>query len=131
MLSFLQKPAKKCSFESIKQAILRQSDYYIINTLVTTEQDCLIQNTLSSEREETAINELINNYDFYSKKIIVYGKNACDESAEKKAKQLMGLGFQEVSVYSGGLFEWLLLQDIYGSGEFPTTSRVLDILRYR
>jgi hypothetical protein len=131
MLSFLQKNTNKVNFESIKQAISHPSDYYLINTLVTTEQDCLIQNTLSSDREESAINELINNYDFYSKKIIVYGKNACDESAEKKAKQLMGLGFQEVSVYCGGLFEWLLLQDIYGSGEFPTTKRVLDILKYR
>jgi hypothetical protein len=131
MLGFLQKTTKKTNFEAIKHAIAHPSDYYIINTLVTTEQDCLIQHTLSSDREETAINELINNYDFYNKKIIVYGKNACDESAEKKARQLMGLGFQEVSVYGGGLFEWLLLQDIYGSAEFPTTKRVLDILKYR
>jgi len=29
------------------------------------------------------------------------------------------------------LFEWLLLQDIYGSEEFPTTSHELDILKYK
>jgi len=131
MLGFLNKNVKHVNFESIKHAICHPSDYYLINTLIATDQDCLIKNTLSSDREETAINELINNYDFYNKKIIVYGKNACDESAEKKARQLMGLGFQEVSVYGGGLFEWLLLQDIYGSSEFPTTKLVLDILKYR
>jgi hypothetical protein len=27
--------------------------------------------------------------------------------------------------------EWLLLQDIYGADEFPTTSKLLDILQYR
>jgi hypothetical protein len=36
-----------------------------------------------------------------------------------------------VFVYTGGLFEWLLLQDIYGKDEFPTTSDELDILKYR
>jgi len=29
------------------------------------------------------------------------------------------------------LFEWLLLQDIYGYDEFPTTIKVLDILKYK
>jgi hypothetical protein len=31
----------------------------------------------------------------------------------------------------GGLFEWLMLQDIYGSDEFPTTKKELDILKYK
>jgi len=34
-------------------------------------------------------------------------------------------------VYIGGLFEWLLLQDIYGDEEFPTTSKIIDILKYK
>jgi hypothetical protein len=40
-------------------------------------------------------------------------------------------GFPEVYVYSGGLFEWMLLQDIYGQDEFPTTKKVLDILKWK
>ena len=36
-----------------------------------------------------------------------------------------------VYLYLGGLFEWLLLQDIYGFDDFPTTSRQLDILKYK
>jgi hypothetical protein len=34
-------------------------------------------------------------------------------------------------VYIGGLFEWLLLQDIYGDEEFPTTAKIIDILKYK
>jgi hypothetical protein len=50
---------------------------------------------------------------------------------ETKYDQLVGLGFKSVYIYPGGLFEWLLLQDIYGFDEFPTTKRVLDILKYK
>jgi hypothetical protein len=37
----------------------------------------------------------------------------------------------DIYLYVGGLFEWMLLQDIYGKEEFPTTTKVLDILRYK
>ena len=63
--------------------------------------------------------------------IIIYGKNANDETTYKKYYQLSKLGFTNVSVYPGGLFEWLLLQDIYGVDEFTTTSKQLDILKYK
>ena len=43
----------------------------------------------------------------------------------------MNLGFQTVYLYVGGMFEWLCLQDIYGNEEFPTTTRELDILKYK
>jgi hypothetical protein len=43
----------------------------------------------------------------------------------------MNLGFQAVYLYVGGMFEWLCLQDIYGKDEFPTTTRQLDILKYK
>ena len=41
------------------------------------------------------------------------------------------LGLKNIYIYSGGLFEWLLLQDIYGEDEFPTTSKELDILKFK
>ena len=50
---------------------------------------------------------------------------------DKKLKQLRSLGFYEVYCYQGGLFEWLLLQDVYGSQEFPTTKKELDLLKYK
>ena len=54
-----------------------------------------------------------------------------DDSIETKFKQMQGLGFANIYIYRGGMFEWLLLQDIYGQDEFPTTSKLLDILKYK
>jgi hypothetical protein len=81
--------------------------------------------------EEKIINDLLNQYNFKDKSIIVYGKNANDHTAEKKYRQLITIGFVDVYIYLGGMFEWMLLQDIYGKDEFPTTTIVLDILKYK
>ena len=43
---------------------------------------------------------------------------------------MIALGFSQLYIYYGGLFEWLLLQDIYGN-DFSTTTQNLDILKYR
>jgi hypothetical protein len=121
----------KISFEDVQRAILNPTNYIIINTLPVTKQQCLIKNTISYQTEETVINEYLNNYDYSSKTFIIYGENANDESIETKYSQMQSLGFTNVYLYRGGLFEWLLLQDIYGNNEFPTTSKLLDILKYR
>ena len=66
--------------------------------------------------------------------IVVYGKNATDVSVYKKYEQLVKHGIANVRIYVGGMFEWLLLQDIYGQDLFPTTGACgvnLDILAYR
>ena len=65
------------------------------------------------------------------KKIIVYGKNNNDDKLFNKYQQLIGLGFTNVHIYIGGIFEWLLLQEVYGNEQFPTTSSELDILKYK
>ena len=127
---FFQKTHKKLSFEDVQYIISRTKEFIIINTLTPNEQQCLIKNTISYQTEEKVINEYLNQYDF-TPKFVIYGKNTNDENIEKKAKQLSGLGFTEVYVYMGGMFEWLLLQDIYGEDEFPTTSKLLDILLYK
>lgn len=62
---------------------------------------------------------------------MVYGKNCNDEKIYEKEEQLRKLGFSNTFIYTGGLFEWLMLQDIYGNSEFPTTSYDLDILKYK
>ena len=49
----------------------------------------------------------------------------------KKYEQLSKLGFSNLYIYVGGLFEWLCLQDIYGKEDFPTTCDELDILKYK
>ena len=53
------------------------------------------------------------------------------EKIYEKYSQLSSLGFYNVYIYPGGLFEWLLLQDVYGVDDFPTTKKELDILRFK
>jgi Rhodanese-like domain len=129
--SLFQYTPKYISFEDVQNAIKNQSKYIIINTLSTNEQTCLIKNTTNIENEETLMNELLSTYEHLNKKVVIYGKNCNDESVNKKHKQLRSLGFTEVFIYLGGLFEWLLLQDIYGDENFPTTKKTLDIYKYR
>jgi len=119
------------SFEDVQHIVSNPTEYIIINTLPVTKQHCLIKNTISYQTEENLINEYLNNYDFESKTFIIYGENTNDEKIETKYSQLKGLGFTKLYLYRGGMFEWLLLQDIYGADEFPTTSKLLDILQYR
>jgi hypothetical protein len=78
--------------------------------------------------EEKIVNDNIYNKDIY---IIIYGKNSNEENLVKKYSQLETLGFTNVYIYPGGLFEWLCLQDIYGEDEFPTTCKELDILKFK
>jgi rhodanese-related sulfurtransferase len=103
----------------------------LINTLPPGMQGCLIPGTMPIDEEEVAINTMLSSPDGKNREIIVYGKNANDDTVYKKYQQLMGLGFRNVCVYPGGMFEWLLLQDIYGAASFPTTSNERDLLKYK
>jgi len=128
---FFQSQIIKIGYHDM-QNLLRSNmnDFLIINTLSNHLQQCLIQKTVSCVDEPRIINEYISKYNF-KKKLIVYGQHSCDVSAEQKANQLTKHGFTEVYVYVGGLFEWLLLQDIYGEELFPTTSAAKDLLTYK
>ena len=129
---FKQPPKKLIGFEDVKIAIRHSDRYILINTLPSGEQDVLIRTTLPMDREETVINSQINDYNAPDLPVIVYGRNSCDPSAETKHTQLRALGVVDVYIYPGGLFEWLLLQDAYGTDEFPTTNTTqADTLKYR
>jgi len=131
VFSSLKKTNTFIGFEDVKIAIQPHNNkkYLLINTLSETEQTCLIQYTVNANNEEMVMNEWMVKDDAIT--IIVYGRNAVDKSAEKKCEQLKKLGFDDVHVYTGGLFEWLLLQNVYGEQEFPTTKVCKDILLYR
>ena len=103
--------------------------YAIINTLDPVYQSCLIPNTIPITDEEEVINDIITNSK--KTKIIIYGLNSNDEKVYLKYEQLVKLGVKHVYIYNGGMFEWLLLQDVYGRELFPTSSRELDILKYK
>jgi hypothetical protein len=120
---------QKINFEDIQTVIKNHETYLLINTLPSLEQDCLIINTLSCDQEETIINKYVK---FAPQtKIVIYGKNCNDEKIYQKYSQLISLGFMNVYIYVGGLFEWMLLQDIYGHELFPTTTKVKDLLKFK
>lgn len=122
----------KINFESVQNIInnnITCGQFMIINTLDNNNQDCLIKNTLSPQEEINALNNYLKNNK--SINILIYGENCCDTKVIDKFNQLYKLGFSNLYIYIGGLFEWLLLQDIYGDDEFPTTTKIIDILKYK
>ena len=123
-----QQSIQRCNFEDI-QSVIQERNGYLINTLADTEQSCLIDSTIHSKDETKLINQLLQSNK--NIKIIVYGKHSDDTSVHKKYEQLIQLGFTNVFIYSGGLFQWMCLQDIYGQDEFRTTTQELDILRFK
>ena len=112
----------KCSFQELQK---KKGEFVLINTLPLNKQHYLIKGTLSAHEESQRMNE----YLYKNKKvdIIIYGVDAQDPSISKKFIQLKSLGFENVSVYMGGIFEWALLQEVYGSN-FPTEGTLSDPL---
>jgi len=125
---------KKINFDDMLNIVNKNQQipqFLIINVLEDTNQVCLIKNTIPASMEETIINKYIKeNINIH---IVIYGKNCCDEKIHTKYKQLLNLGFKNLYLYVGGLFEWLLLQDIYGNDIFETTngSTKIDMLMYK
>ena len=119
----------KINFEDM-QTFIYDSNTLVINTLLADKQDCLIINTLPWDHETKRINDLLGQGEL-NKKMVIYGMNACDEGIVTKYNQLFKLGFTQLYIYPGGLFEWILLQDIYGNHLFPTTTQEIDILRFK
>ena len=114
----------RIGFEELQQK-LPQS--VLINTLPIHEQDVLIRGTTTAQQEVSKVEFALQ----HKMPIIIYGKNARDASVYTKYEQLLTIGHTQVFIYPGGLFEWMLLQDIYGKDAFPTTSTCLDLLKFR
>jgi hypothetical protein len=124
---------KKINYEDMQTIVKNPEIYMLINTLPIDNQNCLIATTINVEKEESAINKYLK--ENRGIKIIVYGKHCNDELVDKKYQQLVTLGFSNIYVYTGGLFEWLLLHDIYGKDLFPIINnngkKNIDILKYK
>ena len=117
---------KRMSFEDI-QELQKFENYILINTMPVSEQGCLIKGTVSINDEVTKVERI----KLTGGSIVIYGKNGNDISIYNKYSQLIKLGYRNVYLYIGGIFEWLCLQDIYGYENFPTTKKELDILKYK
>ncbi len=124
---------KKINYEDMQTVVKNPEIYMLINTLPVDSQDCLIATTVSVEKEEALINKYLK--DNRSIGIIIYGKHCNDDLVNKKYQQLLSLGFTNISAYCGGLFEWLLLHDIYGKELFPVNNtnskKNIDILKFK
>lgn len=123
-----QQSLNKINYEDVQYAI--KNNYIIINSLSENEQEVLISQTIPAKQEVDIMNSLLKS-SLKDRHIIIYGKNTNDDKIITKFQQLISLGFTNVYIYYGGLFEWLLLQDIYGEEEFPTTKKELDIIKYK
>jgi hypothetical protein len=120
---------RKINYEDMQISVKNYESCLIINTLPFLEQECLILNTMCAEQEEIVMNKYMR--ENKNIRIIIYGKNCNDESVTKKYQQLSSIGFYNVFVYQGGMFEWLLLQDIYGTDLFPTNKKEKDLLKFK
>jgi len=117
------------SFDTIQNKIMTGHDFVLINTLPDNDQGCLIKNTIQACKENEYMNQLLQKDK--KKEIIVYGRNHRDLKVTEKYNQLKKLGFVNVYIYFGGLFEWLLLQEVYGEINFHTDGKVSDLLLYK
>ena len=123
----------KVSYEDLQMVVYRnmhvQHSTLLINTLPPSLQHCLIKTTVDIRFEERVVNA------FIEKKpdimIIIYGKNSNDITILHKYEQLVKHGLTNVHIYTGGIFEWMLLHEIYGKDLFKITKYEIDILRYR
>ena len=129
--NLFQKKYQFIGFEDVLYSLKNKDKFIIINTLNHNEQNVLICNTLPSTEEESIINSIIQKKNISAITIIIYGKNYNDTSVEAKYDKLIECGFKDIAIYKGGLFEWLLLQDIYGKNNFPTSGKEIDILKFK
>jgi len=117
---------QRISFEDVQYG--QSVGQLIINTLPAKEQSMLISKTVSCELEIQSVERAI----LLKEPILIYGKHCNDETIYVKYEQIKKLG-GKVYLYVGGLFEWLLLQDIYGAEHFQTTgtTTTVDLLKYK
>jgi hypothetical protein len=118
LFSLFRAAPSRVGFDDVLGAIAAPKTHIIISTLPEDKQDVLFPNTLSYRTEEDAVNDLVAAGNT-TIPILIYGRDATDASPDKKYAQLRSLGFTDVHIYAGGMFEYLLLRDVYGAAKFP------------
>lgn len=127
---FTQNKVNIFNFEDVQQYIVGTQPFFLINTLPINLQKCVILGTMCALKEEKCFNDCLH----MNTPVLVYGKHHSDSSVTKKCNELVAFGFTNVNMYAGGLFEWLLLRDVYGDELFPVNTgplSVVEILDYK
>ena len=107
----------------------RLKEVVLLNTMPIDRQYCLIKGTIKANLEEEYMNKLLKTNK--NKEIILYGLHHTDLSVIKKYNQLKKLGFKNVHIYFGGMYEWLLLQEVFGTINFEVDGIIKDIVEYK
>jgi hypothetical protein len=115
----------------LQEVIARRPNTFCINILSEVDQAVLIGNSLTATEELHQFKQFLDTDDL-EKTVIVYGRDYMQlDALKEKQKKLVEMGFRSVHIYPGGLFEWLLLQDSYGTEHFPTRGYPNnDLLQY-
>lgn len=143
-MSSLYNTITATEMQHICENYYNENKYIIVNSLPDSMQECVIKNTIAVEREEDVISQILPNITsrfvngilgLKSNEncpcIIVYGKNCCDETAfDKYNKLAKHYLYPNVKLYIGGLYEWICLQNIFGSDLFPTTVNEIDVFKF-
>ena len=106
------------------QKYSKSNECILINTLKEEMQHCLILNTIHAKQEVSVVEKALRE----NKPFVIYGMHHYDASLVRKYQQLKKLGAVLIYVYGGGMFEWLLLQDIYGNELFTTSGKELSLI---
>ena len=88
---------QKIGYRDIQYAHEKPNQYIIINTLPESEQDYLIKNTIACNHEENVINKYLKEH--IEINIIIYGKNATDETAITRATIICFRIYQYLYLY--------------------------------
>ena len=115
----------KVNYECPKEIISNNVNGLLVCTLKEDKERFGIVRTVPIDKEEDCINNLINKRN-YNIVIVLYGENMYDPTVISKYNQLRNIGFVNCYIYFGGLFEWFLLQDVYGCEMFPTKNTPLN-----
>ena len=117
------------NYHQLQLRIKNQNDIVLINTLPLNRQECLIKGTLKIFIEVEYMNKLLKTNK--NKEIVVYGIHHTDLSVITKYNQLKKLGFKNVYIYFGGMYEWLLLQEVFDTTNFQTDGYIKNIVDYK
>ena len=117
------------SYNYIQLQDRMKHEIVLINTMPLIKQDCLIKGTIKASNEEDYMNKLLKTNK--NKEIIIYGIHHTDLSVIKKYNQLKKLGFKNVHIYFGGMYEWLLLQEVFDITNFQTDGYIKNIVDYK
>ena len=98
--------------------LMNKHSAYLFNALPSSYTNCNIKNTITKNNSLKIIKNLVKSKDI----IIVYCANSTCKASHEFIKNNLK-GFKNVYLYSGGLYEWLLLQNYYGKDKFGTTGK--------